>query len=316
VVVHPDYQGLETGYNPEAVAVSELTGSFSSASDIGEEPEVTEPVTPTSSAPDSPRIERVITKNLPSGLIAIEELAPEEEEIGVFVSEGQPIIDLRERESIFYSPPRSTTWYLSLTNYLDNSGSGYSPPRTPYPPRGFYPPVDMSGQSSTFTQSSESFMYGGPSVPSGYQSLFGTFAGASPQPIEHGLVTGNIGNQPLGMGDIYMMSGSTPSSQPQGGQLPPGGQSQNTPGGQPQGTQIVAGGQPQGQYVPMVQYVPQGQPQSQYAPQGQPQYQSVPQGQPQVQYMPQGQPQVQYMPQGQPQVQYVPQGQPQVQYVP
>ena len=83
LVVHPDYQGLETGYNPEVVAVSELTGSFSSATDIGEEPEVFEPVTPTSSVSDSPRVERVITENLPSGLIAIEELAPEEEELGV-----------------------------------------------------------------------------------------------------------------------------------------------------------------------------------------------------------------------------------------
>ena len=120
VVVHPDYQGLETCYNPEAVAVSELTGSFSSTNDIGEEPDVSEPVTPTSSAPDSPRVERVITENLPSGLIAIEELAPEEEERGVFVSEGQPVIDLSERESIFYSPPRNTPWplYFIKNNFL------------------------------------------------------------------------------------------------------------------------------------------------------------------------------------------------------
>lgn len=138
LVVHPNYQGLETGYNPEAVAISELTGSFSSASDIGEEPEVSEPVTPTSSVPDSPRVERIITENLPSGLIVIEQLAPEEEELGVFVPEGQLVIDLREHESILYNPPRSTTWYLSLTNYLDNSGSGYSPTRAPYPPRGLY----------------------------------------------------------------------------------------------------------------------------------------------------------------------------------
>ena len=108
LVVHPDYQSLETGYNPEVVTVSELAGSFSSTSDIGEEPEVSEPVTPTSSAPDSPRVERVITENLPAGLIAIEELAPEEE-LGVSTLENQPTIDLRERESIFYGPPRSTT---------------------------------------------------------------------------------------------------------------------------------------------------------------------------------------------------------------
>lgn len=74
-----------------------------------------------------------------------------------------------------------------------------------------------------FTQSPESFLYGGPSVPSGYQSLSGTFARASPQPIEHGLLVGNNGNKLLGGGDIYMMSGSVPGSQPQGGQLPPGG---------------------------------------------------------------------------------------------
>ena len=77
-------------------------------------------------------------------MIAIEELAPEEE-IGIPVPENQPTIDLRERESIFYSPPRSTTWYLSLTNYLDNSGLSFSPPRAPYPPRGLYTPVNMSG---------------------------------------------------------------------------------------------------------------------------------------------------------------------------
>lgn len=144
LVVHPDYQGLETGYNLEAVAVSELAGSFSSTSDIGEEPEISEPITQTSSAPDSPRVERVITENLPAGLIAIEELAPEEE-FGVSILEDQPTIDLRERESIFYSPPRSTTWYLSLTNYLDNSGISFSPPHTPYPPGGIYTPVNMSG---------------------------------------------------------------------------------------------------------------------------------------------------------------------------
>ena len=146
-----------------------------------------------------------------------------------------------------------------VTNYLDNSGISFSPPRTPYPPGGIYTPVNMSGQSSMFTQSPESFLYDGPFVPTGYQSLSGTFAGASPQPIEHGLLTGNNGNKPLHVGDIYMMSGSIPSSQPQGGQLLPGGQ-----------TQLTSGGKPQGKYVPIVQYIPQGQPQPQYEPQGQP----------------------------------------------
>ena len=94
LVVHPDYQSLETGYNPEAVTVSELAGSFSSASETGEEPEISEPVTPTPSVPDSPRIERIITENLPVGLIAIEELVPEEE-IGVSDPEDQITLDLR-----------------------------------------------------------------------------------------------------------------------------------------------------------------------------------------------------------------------------
>jgi hypothetical protein len=89
----------------------------------------------------------------------------------------------------------------------------------------------MSGQSSVFTQSPESFLHGGPSVPTGYQSLSGTFAGASPQPIDHGLLVGNSGNVPLSIGDIYMMSGSVPVTQPQGGQLPPGGQPSLMPGG-------------------------------------------------------------------------------------
>jgi hypothetical protein len=135
LVVHPDYQSLETGYNPEAVTVSELTGSFSSASETGEEPEISEPVTPTPSVPGSPKIERIITENLPVGLIAIEELVPEEE-IGVSDSEDIITLDLRERESIFYSPPRSEPWYLALTNFLDNA-VGFSTPRTPFHPEAY-----------------------------------------------------------------------------------------------------------------------------------------------------------------------------------
>ncbi len=42
LVVHSDYQSLETGYDPEAVEVSELTGSVASAGDIGEEPQISE----------------------------------------------------------------------------------------------------------------------------------------------------------------------------------------------------------------------------------------------------------------------------------
>jgi len=90
-----------------------------------------------------------------------------------------------------------------------------------------------------FTQLPEPFLYGGPSVPSRYQSLSGTFAGASAQPIEQGLLTRNNSTKPLSVEDILMMSGTIPYPQPQGGQLPPGGQPHNpqvSPGGQPQGT--------------------------------------------------------------------------------
>ena len=66
-------------------------------------------------------------------------------------------------------------------------------------------------------------MYGGPSVPFWYQSLTGTFSGASRQPIEQGLLTGNDETKPLSVEDNLMMSGTLPNPQPQGGQLPPGG---------------------------------------------------------------------------------------------
>ena len=178
LVVHPDYQNLETGYDPEAVAVSELPGSVSSASDTGEEPQISEPITPNSCVPSSPRVERVINKNLPSGLISIEELAPEEDLGASYLEEDLPALDLRESESIFYSPPRGTTLYLSLTNFLDNSVS-FSPPRFLFPPIGFTTPVYMSSPSSL-----EAYLYSGPSIPVGYQSISGTFSGASPRPFE------------------------------------------------------------------------------------------------------------------------------------
>ncbi len=150
----------------------------------------------------------------------------------------------------------------------------------------------MSSPSSMYSQSPEAYLYGGPSVPAGYQSISSTFSGASPRPIEQNFLNGSNGTKPLSAEEIMMMLG-----QPQGGQLPhggkpqgtqyvPGGQPQGTqymPGGQPQGTQFAPGGQPQGQYIPTGQYVPQGQPQTQYVPQGQPQYQYVAQGQPQYQ---------------------------------
>jgi len=158
LIVHPDFQMLVADYNPQSVSVSKVTGRFSSTSDIGEEPEISKPksefaatptsgfVSPASSGPGSPRVERVITQDLPSGLIAIKELATLEEEVGIPIPENQPVIELRERESIFYSPPRSSTWYLSLTNFLENPGLSFSPPRAPYhpTPRGYYPPLNMS----------------------------------------------------------------------------------------------------------------------------------------------------------------------------
>ena len=152
LVVHPNYQALVTDYNPQFISFSEITGSFSSTSDLGEEPEISEPetefaatptsgfVSPTSSGPGSPRVERIITQNLPSELIAIEELAtPEEEEEGIPIPENQPVIELREHESIFYSSPRSSAWYLSLTNFLENLGLSFSAPCIPYhpTPRGY-----------------------------------------------------------------------------------------------------------------------------------------------------------------------------------
>jgi len=131
-----------------------------------------------------------------------------------------------------------------------------------------------------FSQSPKTILYGSPSVPSRYQSLTGTFSGASPQPIEQGLLTSSNKNKPLSVEDILMMSGTIPNPQPQGGQL--------SHGGKPQGTQLSPGGQPQGKYIPTGQYIPQGEPQTQYVPQGQPQYQYIPQGQPWYQYVPQG----------------------------
>ena len=182
LVVHPGYQALVADYSRQPISFSEVTGSFSSTSEFAEEPEISEPKTeppttptsrlasPVSSGPDSPRVERVITQNLPFGLIPIEELVTPEEE-GISIPEGQPVIKLRERESIFYSPPRSGAWYLSLTNFLVNPGLSFSPRHIPFhpTPRGYYPPLNMSRQSSMFSQSPETFLYGSPSVPSGYQ---------------------------------------------------------------------------------------------------------------------------------------------------
>ena len=93
---------------------------------------------------------------------------------------------MREHELIFYNPFRTDAWYLSLTNFLQNAGPSYSPTRIPfYPtPRGIQHSVTMSGESSMFSKSLETFLYVGSSVPLGYQSLSGTFSGASPRPVD------------------------------------------------------------------------------------------------------------------------------------
>jgi len=80
---------------------------------------------------------------------------------------------------------------VSLTNFSENPGLIFLPPQIPYhpTPRGYYPPLNMSIWSSMFSQTPKTFLYGGPSIPSGYQSLTGNFSGASPRPIEHEIST-------------------------------------------------------------------------------------------------------------------------------
>ena len=152
-------------------------------------------VTPTSSDPGSPRVRYRITKSLPSDLISIEELVGPNEY--VTLPETQETLNLREHESIFYNPFRTDTWYLSLTDFLENPVLSYSPPRIPFhpTPRGYYPSSTMSGESSMFSQSPETFLYGGSYVPSGYQSLSGSFSEATPQPIEQVLSFGTNGTK-------------------------------------------------------------------------------------------------------------------------
>lgn len=112
-----------------------------------------------------------------------------------------------------------------------------------------------------FSQSLETFSYGSPTIPLGYQPLFGTFSGATPRPTEHQLSPANNGTKMLNVEQIFMMYGTIPNPQPQDSQLPLGGQlqgSQLLPGAQPQGSQFSFGGppqcfQPSGQYIPQVQ---------------------------------------------------------------
>ena len=97
----------------QPVVISEVTGSIASTSDIGEEPDVSEPesevaptsvskfVSPNPSDPSCPRVETVITQDLPAGLIAIEELAIADIEESFPFPDNRPILEFRERESIF-----------------------------------------------------------------------------------------------------------------------------------------------------------------------------------------------------------------------
>ena len=67
-----------------------------------------------------------ITKDLPPGLISIEEITNIEEE--VILPSNQENLELRERELIFYSPFRKDAWYSSLKYFLQKVGLRYSPP--------------------------------------------------------------------------------------------------------------------------------------------------------------------------------------------
>ena len=116
-----------------------------------------------------------ITKNLPPGLISIEEITDTKEE--VILPSRQEYLDLRQSESIYYySPFKKDTCYSQLTEFLHNTALNYSPPRIPFYaiPRGNYrPSLNMSGDSSMFSASPETYFYGGSSIPAGYQLLFG-----------------------------------------------------------------------------------------------------------------------------------------------
>ena len=83
-------------------------------------------VTPTSSHPDSPEVRHRIAENLPPDLLSIEEIIGPDKE--VILPKNHETLNLRERESIFYSPFRTDTWYSSLTYFLENVGLNYSPP--------------------------------------------------------------------------------------------------------------------------------------------------------------------------------------------
>ena len=107
-------------------------------------------------------------------------------------------------------------------------GLSYSPPQIPfYPtPRGNQPSLAMVGETSMFSESLETFLYGSLSVPVGYQSLSSMFSRASPKPIEQVILsssTNGTNNETLNSQDIFMMSSNIPVPQSQASQLSPGG---------------------------------------------------------------------------------------------
>ena len=86
LIVHPDYQFQATEHISKPISFSEVTGSISPTSELAEELEIfeleTEPTatpssglaSPTYSGPGSPRVGRIITQNLPLGLILLKNL--------------------------------------------------------------------------------------------------------------------------------------------------------------------------------------------------------------------------------------------------
>ena len=83
-IVHPDHLVQAIEHISEPISFSEVTGSITPTSSLVKEPEISESETeiaatpssvfasPVSSGPSSPRVENIITENLPSGLISIE----------------------------------------------------------------------------------------------------------------------------------------------------------------------------------------------------------------------------------------------------
>ena len=76
-----------------------------------------------------------------------------------------------------------------------------------------------------FIESIETFLYGGPYVPIGYQSLSGTFSGESPLPNKP-MSSSGPNESTMNNEQVYMMSGNIPNHDSQGSNISPGGQPQ------------------------------------------------------------------------------------------